>query len=59
VNECKPPPVMLLPESAEGTPRAEKHRAHHQGLYTLVPISAQLELTLPLCAQLQLTVPPS
>jgi len=23
-----PPPAMLLPESAEGTPRAEKHRAH-------------------------------
>ena len=31
--------------------------AHGQG-FTLVPISAQLELTLPLCAQLKLTLSP-
>jgi hypothetical protein len=51
VDECKPLP-RAPQRCGRGTPGARA-----QGL-TLVPISAQLELTLPLSAQLKITLSP-
>ena len=53
-----PSPPDFLPLSCCGGRRVRHASATGQGL-TLVPISAQLELTLPVSAQLKLTLSPA